>query len=190
MAPQKDWKVNNPTQLSKVIKSLEKIKKSFDGKKKIVSMADLIVLGGCAAIEKAAKKAGHNVNVPFVPGRGDASQDQTDIHSFGLLEPKADGFRNYITKKTNGSSTKTTVSAEETLVDKAQLLKLTAPEMTVLIGGMRVLNTNFDKSSHGVFTNKPETLTNDFFINLLDICLLYTSPSPRDRQKSRMPSSA
>jgi len=169
LAPQKDWKVNNPTQLSKVIQNLEKIKKSFDSKKKSVSMADLIVLGGCVGIEKAAKKAGHNVKVPFSPGRGDASQDQTDTHSFGLLEPKADGFRNYITKKTNGSSTKTTVSAEETLVDKAQLLKLTAPEMTVLIGGMRVLNTNFDKSSHGVFTNKPETLTNDFFINLLDM---------------------
>ena len=169
LAPQKDWKVNNTTQLSKVIQNLEKIKKSFDSKKKSVSMADLIVLGGCVGIEKAAKKAGHNVKVPFSPGRGDASQDQTDTHSFGLLEPKADGFRNYITKKTNGSSTKTTVSAEETLVDKAQLLKLTAPEMTVLIGGMRVLNTNFDKSSHGVFTNKPETLTNDFFINLLDM---------------------
>ena len=169
LAPQKDWKVNNPTQLSKVIQNLEKIKKSFDSKKKSVSMADLIVLGGCVGIEKAAKKAGHNVKVPFSPGRGDASQDQTDTHSFGLLEPKADGFRNYITKKTNGSSTKITVSAEETLVDKAQLLKLTAPEMTVLIGGMRVLNTNFDKSSHGVFTNKPETLTNDFFINLLDM---------------------
>ena len=169
LAPQKDWKVNNPTQLSKVIQNLEKIKKSFDSKKKSVSMADLIVLGGCVGIEKAAKKAGHNVKVPFSPGRGDASQDQTDTHSFGLLEPKADGFRNYITKKTNGSSTKTTVSAEETLVDKAQLLKLTAPEMTVLIGGMRVLNTNFDNSQNGVFTNKPETLTNDFFINLLDM---------------------
>tara|TARA_Y100000588_G_C14043286_1_gene833830 strand:- start:67 stop:1035 length:969 start_codon:yes stop_codon:yes gene_type:complete len=169
LAPQKDWKVNNPPQLTKVIKTLEKIKKDFDNKKKSVSLADLIVLGGCAAIEKAAKKAGHSVKVPFSPGRGDASQDQTDIHSFALLEPKADGFRNYITKKTNGSSKKSTVSAEETLVDKAQLLKLTAPEMTVLIGGMRVLNTNFDKSKHGVFTTKPETLTNDFFVNLLDM---------------------
>ena len=169
LSPQKDWKVNNPSQLSKVLKTLEKIKKSFDNKKKSVSVADLIVLGGSAAIEKAAKKAGYNVKVPFSPGRGDASQDQTDIHSFGLLEPKADGFRNYITKKTNGSSTKPTVSAEETLVDKAQLLKLTAPEMTVLVGGMRVLNTNFDKSKHGVFTKKPETLTNDFFTNLLDM---------------------
>jgi len=180
LAPQKDWKVNNPTELSKVLKTLEKIKKSFDGKKKSVSMADLIVLGGCAAIEKAAKKAGHNIKVPFSPGRGDASQDQTDIHSFSLLEPKADGFRNYITKKTNGSSTKPTVSAEETLVDKAQLLKLTAPEMTVLIGGMRVLNTNFDKSKHGVFTTKPETLTNDFFVNLLDMSTTWKETSKEE----------
>ena len=169
MAPQKDWKVNNPTQLSKVIQNLEKIKKSFDSKKKSVSMADLIVLGGCVAIEKAANKAGHKVNVPFAPGRGDASQDQTDTYSFGLLEPKADGFRNYIIKTSNGSGKKPTVSAEEMLVDRAQLMKLTAPEMTVLVGGMRVLNTNFDKSKHGVFTKRPEALTNDFFINLLDI---------------------
>ena len=126
-------------------------------------------MGGSVGIEKAAKKAGHNVKVPFMQGRGDASQEQTDIHSFGLLEPQADGFRNYITKKTNGLSKKPVVSAEETLVDKAQLLNLTAPEMTVLIGGMRVLNTNFDKSKHGVFTKKPETLTNDFFVNLLDM---------------------
>ena len=147
-----------------MIKGLNKIKDQFDNKKKSVSMADLIVLGGCAAIEKAAKKAGLNIKVPFSPGRGDASQDQTDVHSFGLLEPKADGFRNYITKKTNGSSTKPTVSAEEMLVDRAQLMKLTAPEMTVLVGGMRVLNTNFDKSKHGVFTKKSETLTNNFFI--------------------------
>ena len=169
LAPQKDWKVNNPSQLSKVLNTLKKIKKNFDTKKKVVSLADLIVLGGSVGIEKAAKKAGHNVKVPFMPGRGDASQEQTDINSFGLLEPKADGFRNYITKKTNGSSKKPVVSAEETLVDKAQLLNLTAPEMTVLIGGMRVLNTNFDKSKNGVFTKKPETLTNDFFVNLLDM---------------------
>ena len=169
MSPQKDWKVNNPPELSKVLKTLEKIKKKFDSKRKSVSLADLIVLGGCAAIEKAAKKSGHNVKVPFLPGRGDASQDQTDIHSFGLLEPKADGFRNYIIKRTNGSSKKVEVSAEETLVDKAQLLKLTAPEMTVLIGGMRVLNTNFDKTEYGVFTKKPEVLSNDFFVNLLDM---------------------
>jgi len=180
LAPQKDWKVNNPPQLSKVIKTLEKIKKSFDSKKKNVSLADLIVLGGCAAIEKAAKKAGHNVKVPFSPGRGDASQDQTDIYSFGLLEPRADGFRNYIVKKTNGSSEKTTVSAEETLVDKAQLLKLTAPEMTVLLGGMRVLNTNFDKSKHGVFTKRPEALTNDFFVNLLDMSTTWKEMSKEE----------
>ena len=126
-------------------------------------------MGGCAAIEKAAKKSGKNINVPFIPGRGDASQEQTDTYSFGLLEPKADGFRNYIVKKSNGSSIKPTVSAEEMLVDKAQLMKLNAPEMVVLLGGMRVLNTNFDKSNNGVFTKKPETLTNDFFINLLDM---------------------
>tara|TARA_B100001123_G_scaffold1735_1_gene2422 strand:+ start:1 stop:1251 length:1251 start_codon:yes stop_codon:yes gene_type:complete len=173
LEPQKDWKVNNPSQLSKVVKTLEKIKKSFDNKKKTVSLADLIVLGGCAAIEKAAKKAGYKLDVPFTPGRGDASQDQTDIYSFGLLEPKADGFRNYITKRTNGSSKKPTVSAEEMLIDKAQLMKLTAPEMTVLVGGMRVLNTNFDKSNYGVFTKKTETLTNDFFINLLDMSITW-----------------
>jgi catalase-peroxidase len=169
LAPQKDWEVNSPSQLSKVIKTLEKIKKNFDTKKKAVSLADLIVLGGSIAIEKAANKAGHKVNVSFTPGRGDASQDQTDTHSFGLLEPKADGFRNYIVKSTNGFSKKLTVSAEEMLVDRAQLMKLTAPEMTVLFGGMRVLNTNYDKSNRGVFTKKPETLTNDFFINLLDM---------------------
>ncbi len=180
LAPQKDWKVNNPSQLSKVLNTLEKIKKSFDGKNKTVSMADLIVLGGCAAIEKAAKKSGHNVKVPFSPGRGDASQDQTDPHSFSLLEPKADGFRNYIAKKTNGSSTKPTVSAEETLVDKAQLLKLTAPEMTVLVGGMRALNTNYDKSNHGVFTKRPETLTNDFFVNLLDMSTTWKETSKEE----------
>ena len=167
--PQKNWEVNNPSELSKVLNKLEIIKKNFDSKKKVVSIADLIVLGGCAAIEKAVNKAGHKVNVPFSSGRGDASQDQTDTYSFGLLEPKADGFRNYITNRSNGSSTKPTVSAEEMLVDKAQLMKLTAPEMTVLIGGMRALNTNFDKSKHGIFTNRPETLTNDYFVNLLDM---------------------
>ena len=169
LEPQKSWSVNNPSQLSKVIKVLEKIKNSFDNKKKNVSMAALIVLGGSVGIEKAAKNAGHKINVPFTPGRGDATQEQTDTHSFGLLEPKADGFRNYITEMTNGSTKKPTVSAEEMLVDKAQLMKLSVPEMTVLIGGMRVLNTNFDKSTTGVFTKKPETLTNDFFINLLDM---------------------
>ncbi len=169
LEPQKNWEVNNPSQLSKVIKVLEKIKKGFDNKKKTVSIADLIVLGGSVGIEKAAKKAGYKVNVPFTPGRGDATQDQTDVYSFGLLEPKADGFRNYIINKTNGLSKKPTVSAEEMLVDRAQLMKLTAPEMVVLLGGMRVLDTNFDKSNLGVFTKKPETLSNDFFINLLDM---------------------
>ncbi len=129
----------------------------------------MIVLGGCVGIEKAAKNGGQKIIVPFTPGRGDASEKQTDTYSFGLLEPKADGFRNYIIKKTNGSSNKPTVTAEEMLVDRAQLMKLTAPEMTVLVGGMRVLNTNFDGSKHGVFTKKPGTLTNDFFTNLLDL---------------------
>ena len=169
LEPQKNWEVNNPAQLSKVIKSLEKIKKGFDTKKKSVSIADLIVLGGCVALEKAAKKAGHKITVPFTPGRGDASQDQTDVFSFGLLEPKADGFRNYVTTKTNGSSHKSIIPAEEMLIDKAQLMKLTGPEMTVLVGGMRVLDSNYDGSKHGVFTKKKEALTNDFFINLLDM---------------------
>ena len=140
----------------------------FDTKKRIVSLADLIVLGGSVGIEKAAKKAGYKINVPFISGRGDASQAQTDEFSFGLLEPKADGFRNYTVKKTNGSS-KNSISDEEMLIDKAQLMKLTAPEMTVLVGGMRMLNTNFDGSNYGVFTKKKETLTNDFFVNLLDM---------------------
>ena len=169
LEPQKDWEVNNPSELLKVLKVLEKIKKNFDTKKRSVSLADLIVLAGCTAVEKAAKKAGYNIKVPFTPGRGDASQEQTDIFSFGLLEPKADGFRNYFASKINGSSHKSTVSAEEMLIDKAQLLKLTAPEMTVLVGGMRVLNGNFNGSKHGVFTKKTEVLSNDFFINLLDM---------------------
>ncbi len=164
LAPQKYWEVNNPAQLSKVLDKLEAIQMDFNstqkgGKK--VSLADLIVLGGCAAIEKAAKDAGYAVHVPFTPGRNDASQEQTDVESFAVLEPMADGFRNY---KNNRSH----ASAEEMLVDKAQLLTLTAPEMTVLVGGMRVLNTNFDKSQHGVLTKRPEQLTNDFFANLLD----------------------
>jgi len=158
LAPQKNWEANNPAQLAKVLKTLEGIQKEF-GK---VSLADLIVLGGCAGIEKAAKNAGHTITVPFTPGRADASQEQTDVESFVVLEPLADGFRNYM-------KTKYTLSAEEMLVDKAQLLNLTAPEMTVLVGGMRVLNTNFDKSKLGVFTNRPEALTNDFFVNLLDM---------------------
>jgi catalase-peroxidase len=165
LAPQKDWEVNQPAVLAKVLKKLEAIQKDFNrsqsgGKK--VSLADLIVLGGCAAVEEAAKKAGHKVKVPFSPGRTDASQKQTDVHSFAVLEPTADGFRNYLR---NGDPR----SAEERLVDRAQLLTLTAPEMTVLIGGLRALNANFGQSKHGVFTHRPETLTNDFFVNLLDM---------------------
>ena len=159
LAPQKDWDVNQPAQLAKVLQKLEAIQKEF-GKK--VSLADLIVLGGCAAIEKAAKDAGHNVKVPFTPGRMDASQEQTDVDSFAPLEPTADGFRNYLPGKQR-------LSAEELLVDRAQLLTLTAPEMTVLVGGLRVLGANAGQSKHGVFTKKPETLTNDFFVNLLDM---------------------
>jgi catalase-peroxidase len=161
LAPQKDWKVNNPAQLATVLKALEGIQKEFNNGGKHVSLADLIVLAGCAGIEKAAKNAGHEVRVPFTPGRGDATQEQTDVESFAVLEPAADGFRNYI--KTHHKAT-----AEELLIDKAQLMGLTAPELTVLVGGMRVLNTNFDNSKHGVFTKNPETLTNDFFVNLLD----------------------
>jgi catalase-peroxidase len=161
LAPQNKWAVNNPAQLAKVLKTLEGIQSAFNTGGKIVSMADLIVLAGCAGIEKAAKNAGHTISVPFTPGRADASQAQTDVESFAVLEPGADGFRNYFEPKH-------TASAEEMLVDKAQLLTLTAPELTVLIGGMRVLNTNYDRSNHGVFTNQPESLTNDFFVNLLD----------------------
>jgi catalase-peroxidase len=165
LAPQKDWEVNQPAQLAKVLEALEGVQKAFNaaasgGKK--VSLADLIVLGGGAAIEQAAKAAGHDVQVPFTPGRTDASQEQTDVESFAVLEPFADGFRNYL-------KAKYPVSAEELLVDKAQLLTLTAPELTVLVGGLRVLNANAGKSPHGVFTKRPETLTNDFFVNLLDM---------------------
>jgi catalase-peroxidase len=165
LAPQKDWDVNQPAQLQTVLQALEKIRKEFNGAQtggKKVSLADLIVLGGCAAVEQAAKKAGQVLTVPFAPGRTDASQEQTDAESFSVLEPKADGFRNY-------QKSKYAVSAEELLVDRAQLLTLTAPEMTVLIGGLRVLNANFAQSRHGVFTRRPETLTNDFFVNLLDM---------------------
>ncbi len=165
LAPQKDWEVNQPAELAKVLQTLEAIQKDFNraqsgGKK--VSLADLIVLGGCAAVEEAAKKAGHDVKVPFSPGRMDASQEQTDVHSFAVLEPTADGFRNYLRKGHEGS-------AAELLVDRANLLTLTAPEMTVLIGGLRALDANFGQSKHGVFTKRPETLTNDFFVNLLDM---------------------
>ncbi len=169
LAPQKDWAVNNPPQLKKVLETLENIMKEFNnaqsgGKK--VSLADIIVLAGCAAVEKAAKEAGVTVTVPFTPGRMDASQEQTDVESFKMLEPAADGFRNYLKGKF-------TVTPEELLVDKARLLNLTAPEMTVLVGGMRVLNANYDGSAHGVFTRRPGTLTNDFFVNLLDMSTVW-----------------
>jgi catalase-peroxidase len=159
LEPQKSWAVNEPAKLASVLDALESIQKDFG---KTVSLADLIVLGGCAAVEKAAKDAGYDLTVPFTPGRMDASQEQTDVKSFSVLEPAADGFRNYL-------KTKYSVSAEELLIDKAQLLTLTAPEMTALVGGMRVLNANFEQNQHGVFTDKAETLTNDFFVNLLDM---------------------
>jgi catalase-peroxidase len=173
LAPQKDWEVNQPAQLKKVLQVLEKIRRAFNGAQsggKKVSLADLIVLGGCAGVEQAAKNAGHKVTVPFTPGRTDASQKQTDAASFAVLEPVADGFRNYL-------KTKYAVSAEELLVDRTQLLTLTAPEMTVLVGGMRVLNANFGQSQHGVFTKRPETLTNDFFVNLLDMSTTWKATS-------------
>ncbi|MGD8301709.1 MAG: catalase/peroxidase HPI, partial [Desulfobacterales bacterium] len=165
LAPQKDWKVNQPEQLANVLQTLEGIQKEFNsaqsgGKK--VSLADLIVLGGCAGVEQAAKNAGYDVTVPFTPGRMDASQEQTDVEAFAYLEPEADGFRNYL-------KTKYTISAEEMLVDRAQLLTLTPPEMTVLVGGLRVMNANFYQSKNGVFTDKQDALTNDFFVNLLDM---------------------
>jgi len=165
LAPQKDWEVNQPVQLATVLQTLEAIQQEFNNSQsggKRVSLADLIVLGGCAGVEQAAKNAGYDVTVPFQPGRTDASQEQTDVQSFAVLEPKADGFRNYL-------KAGQTISAEEWLVDRAQLLTLTAPEMTVLVGGMRVLGANFGGSKHGVFTQRPETLTNDFFVNLLDL---------------------
>src|SRR6202041_2517074 len=168
LTPQKDWEVNQPAELAKVVQKLETIQKEFNSaqtngsKGKKVSLADLIVLGGCAAVEEAAKKASHEVKIPFSPGRTDASQEQTDVHSFAVMEPVADGFRNYLR---SGQ----VLSAEELLVDRAQLLTLTAPEMTVLIGGLRALNANFGQAKHGVFTKRPETLTNDFFVNLLDM---------------------
>jgi catalase-peroxidase len=165
LVPQREWAVNQPAQLQTVLQALEGIRQEFNASQsggKQVSLADLIVLGGCAAVEQAAKNAGHTLTVPFTPGRTDASQEQTDVASFAVLEPVADGFRNY-------QKTRFTVSAEELLIDRAQLLTLTAPEMTVLVGGLRVLNTNVGQSRHGVFTERPETLTNDFFVNLLDM---------------------
>jgi catalase-peroxidase len=173
LAPQKDWEVNQPAQLKTVLQTLEGIQKEFNSAQsggKMVSLADLIVLGGCAGVEQAAKNAGHDVTVPFTPGRTDASQEQTDVKSFAVLEPAADGFRNYL-------KTKYSVSAEELLVDRAQLLTLTAPEMTVLVGGMRVLNAGFGQSRHGVFTKRPDTLTNDFFVNLLDMSTTWKATS-------------
>jgi len=170
LTPQKYWASNNPAQLSKVLDALENVQNTFNAANsgKLVSIADLIVLGGCAAIEKAATNAGHNITVPFSAGRTDATQEQTDVESFSLLEPMADGFRNY-------AKVKYTLTAEELLIDKAQLMTLTAPEMTVLVGGMRMLNTNFDHSKHGVFTNNSEALTNDFFVNLLNIGNVWTA---------------
>lgn len=176
LAPQKDWQVNQPDQLAKVLETLEKIQKEFNSAQsggKMVSLADVIVLGGCAGVEQAAKNAGYSVTVPFAPGRTDALQEQTDVASFAVLEPAADGFRNYLKAKYS-------IGSEHLLVDRAQLLTLTAPEMTVLIGGMRVLNANFGQSKHGVFTNRPETLTNDFFVNLLDMRTVWKPTSKEE----------
>ena len=178
LAPQKDWEVNNPSALSKVLGALEGIQKDFnDGQSgnKSVSLADIIVLGGCTGVEKAAADAGHNISVPFTPGRGDATQEQTDIESFAVLEPFADGFRNYQKKRY-------AVSGEEMLVDRAQLMTLTAPEMTVLVGGMRVLGTNYGDSKNGVFTDRPGILTNDFFVNLLDLNTKWEATSETDEE--------
>ncbi|MGB5933650.1 MAG: catalase/peroxidase HPI, partial [Anaerolineae bacterium] len=190
LAPQKDWEVNQPAKLKKVLQTIEGIQKEFNSTQqsggKRVSLADLIVLGGCAGVEQAAKNAGYDITVPFAPGRTDAAQEQTDVESFAVLEPAADGFRNYL-------KTKYSVSAEELLVDRAQLLTLTAPEMTVLVGGMRVLNANFGQSKHGVFTKRPETLTNDFFVNLLDMSTTWKATSEdedifegRDRKTGKL----
>ncbi|HYA77136.1 MAG TPA: catalase/peroxidase HPI, partial [Verrucomicrobiae bacterium] len=173
LSPQKDWEVNQPAQLKIVLQTLKGIQKEFNNAQsggKMVSLGDLIVLGGCAGVEQGAKNAGYDITVPFTPGRTDASQEQTDVESFAVLEPVADGFRNYL-------KTKYAVSAEELLVDRAQLLTLTAPEMTVLVGGMRVLNANFGHSQHGVFTKRPETLSNDFFVNLLDMSTTWKATS-------------
>jgi catalase-peroxidase len=188
LAPQKDWEANQPAELAKVLQKLESVQKEFNGAqsgKKRVSLADLIVLAGCAAVEDAAKKAGHGVEVPFSPGRTDASQEQTDVESFAVLEPAADGFRNYARE---GVKT----PAEELLLDRAQLMTLTAPEMTALVGGMRALNANFGQSRHGVLTSAPGTLTNDFFANLLDINTEWRSSSTegvfegRDRSSGKV----
>jgi catalase-peroxidase len=165
LAPEKDWEVNEPAELARVLQTLEQVQQDFNRSQasgKQVALADLIVLGGCGAVEQAAKNAGHDITVPFAPGRTDASQEQTDVESFAVLEPRADGLRNYLRVGEE-------LSPETLLLDRANLLTLTAPEMTVLIGGMRALNTSFGQSQHGVLTNRPETLTNDFFVNLLDL---------------------
>jgi catalase-peroxidase len=189
LAPQKDWDVNQPDQLKTVLETLEGIQKQFSGAQsggKRISLADLIVLGGCAGIEQAAKNAGYDVTVPFTSGRADAWQEQTDVESFAVLEPAADGFRNY-------QKAKYAVRPEELLVDKAQLLTLSAPEMTVLVGGMRILNANYGQSQHGVFTSRPEALTNDFFVNLLDMSTEWKATSEdedvfegRDRESGEL----
>jgi catalase-peroxidase len=176
LAPQKYWKVNNPAQLGQVLDALEKIQTTFNQAQtggKGISMADIIVLGGCVGVEMAAKNAGHSVAVPFTAGRGDATEKETDVESFSVLEPHADAFRNYNSHHRLGS-------AEELMIDQAQLLNLTAPEMAVLLGGMRVLNTNFDQSNHGVFTNRPGALTNDFYVNLLDINTTWSAVSDHE----------
>ncbi len=165
LAPQKDWEINSPAELSKVLQTLEQIQQDFNSSQSggvTVSLADLIVLAGAAAVEKAAKDAGHDITVPFTPGRTDASQEQTDVESFAVLEPRADGFRNYLRPGEK-------LPAEALLVERAYMLNLTAPELTVLIGGLRALNANFGQTAHGVFTDRPEVLTNDFFVNLLDM---------------------
>jgi catalase-peroxidase len=171
LAPQKDWAANNPAQLAKVLETLDGVRADFDGG---ISMADMIVLGGCAAVEAAAKAAGHEITVPFTPGRGDASQEHTDAESFAPLEPEADGFRNYERQEFSKS-------AEEMLVDKAQLLTLSAPEMTALVGGMRAMGANFDGSSHGVFTDRVGQLTNDYFVNVVDMGLEWVPTSEDER---------
>jgi catalase-peroxidase len=171
LAPQKDWEVNSSAGVASVLQTLEQIQQDFNGSHsngKAVSLADLIVLGGCAAVEQAAKNAGHDVKVPFAPGRTDALQEQTDVESFAVLEPTADGFRNYV-------QAGQTVPPEHLLVERANLLTLTAPQLTVLVGGMRALNANFGQSQHGVFTDRPGTLTNDFFVNLLDMNTEWTA---------------
>ncbi|HQZ72472.1 MAG TPA: catalase-peroxidase, partial [Anaerolineae bacterium] len=176
LAPQKDWEANQPAQLATVLQTLDGIQTAFNSAQpggKRVSLADLVVLGGCAAVEQAARLAGHDLKVPFTPGRTDASAEQTDAESFAFLEPVADGFRNYL-------KTRYSVSAEELLVDRAQLLTLTAPEMTVLLGGLRVLNANVGQSRHGVFTKRPEMLTNDFFVNLLDMGTVWKATAEAD----------